>query len=378
MSSDIQKRLNEIRNTALQSLSELEVLALLEERKFLEAELVRLEEESKALAAAEEERLRLEALKDDLREKIQKLRESIHPDQSDDELLRIIAEKKELEKALVALEGEVRENKPAANEKEEKDQSIVKNVVQKKKENEVKEEVIAEEQKSEILDTKEGQELEESKEEDIVEEEKTLDDKISIDINATYSNGGASQNGKVSGLEREEGAITLDASLQTDEYHGYLEELKANINSLGSFLQSLPQEVKRNKAFMFEVAKIDPAYAMHYADKDTLKKDESFNIRIAGMNNGRNTGNPISEMLPNMRTSAVILAAVKNDFKNVRFLLPEMEDYDEIIMVAKKAALEAVRTLRDAHDIDFLIPPILQKDKKFMEEVKKASLVTKD
>jgi hypothetical protein len=76
-------------------------------------------------------------------------------------------------------------------------------------------------------------------------------------------------------------------------------------------------------------------------------------------------------MLPEMRTGTVILAGVKNDFRNVRFVRPEMPEYNEIITLAKKGALEAVKSLQGAHDIQFLIPPVLQKDKAFMAEVEK-------
>jgi hypothetical protein len=120
---------------------------------------------------------------------------------------------------------------------------------------------------------------------------------------------------------------------------------------------------------MIEVAKVDPAYAMHYADKDTLKKDEAFNVSVAALPNHRNSGNPLSEMLPEMRTGQVVLLGVKNDFRNVRFVDPRMPEYDEILTVAKKGILESLEAQHGAHSSKAFVPLVLQKDKAFMEEV---------
>jgi hypothetical protein len=369
---DIQARLEEIRSTSLQSLSEGEVLALLKERTSLEESLRQEEREKEAEAErlaeverAAESQKKQEALKNELKEKIAELRAAIHPDQSDEELIRIITERKELETALRSLEEEseslLETKEPVvelAEEKQEEPETLV-------------EESLPEATLPEDVEIQVTAETQTQPEPEVAAEEK-----ITIDTRITHREGHVGQSGKISELDGEGERFKLDTALNTGEYQGYLSELKANSNSLGSFLQNLPAGAKRSKAFMLEVAKIDPAYAMHYADKDTLKKDEDFNVRIAGMNNNRNTGNPISEMLPEMRTSAVILVGVKNDFRNVRFLLPEMPDYEAILALAQKGALESLKTLKNAHDIEFLIPPILQKDKKFMEEVEKVTSTT--
>jgi hypothetical protein len=387
---DIQNRLDEIRNTSLQSLSEGAVLALLQERTILEKSLheEQLMKEAAEAAAAkiEDERLaqeqavleeqrKQETLIQETQTKIEDLSAAIHPDQSDEELLRIIAERKKLEHTLKTLvEGgtlteEPVEDVPAETltEQAPENPSAVESVVQTF--SPLSEANLQEKTTPEGCPPEEPVVVDELPVTKI--EPPVSDNKITIDVNATYTESHLGDGGKASGLVSEEGRIELDPSLDAGEYQGYLSELKANLSSLGSFLQSLPSGAKKNKAFMLEVARIDPAYAMHYADKESLKKDPAFNVRIAGMNNTRNTGNQISEMLPDMRTSEVVLAGVKNDFRNVRFLLPEMEHYVETLLLAQKGALEALKTLKNAHDVEFLIPPILQKDKKFMEEVKK-------
>jgi Trk K+ transport system NAD-binding subunit len=110
---------------------------------------------------------------------------------------------------------------------------------------------------------------------------------------------------------------------------------------------------------------------MHYADPKTLKRDEDFNIHIAGMENIRNSGNPLAEMLPDMRTPAVVMAAVKRDFRNLRYATPSMERYDEMIAIAKKQALEKVRELGQATDVRPLLPKVLRDDSEFMVKVEK-------
>lgn len=140
------------------------------------------------------------------------------------------------------------------------------------------------------------------------------------------------------------------------------------MGSLGTFLQEMPLEAKAHKQFMLKVAELDPAYAMHYADK-TLKMNESFNVRIAAMKNPRNSGNPLAEMLPEARTSRVVLTAVRQDYRNVKFVQPTMEDYDEILRIAKMATLKKVQELQEAVDITLIVPRPLSQDKRFMEQV---------
>ena len=158
---------------------------------------------------------------------------------------------------------------------------------------------------------------------------------------------------------------------ESGELNRYLGELNNNAESLGTFLDGMPFDAKQSRAFMLEVAKIDPAYAMHYADKDTLKKDESFNLALVSMRNTRNTGTVLSEMLPEARTAKVVMAAIRTDYRNVRFALPQMEGYEAMLELAKKLALEKIKELKDSVDATFLLPKVLQKDKVFMAEVEK-------
>ena len=161
--------------------------------------------------------------------------------------------------------------------------------------------------------------------------------------------------------------------MEGSAFSGYLHQLQDNTGALGTLLQGMPLDAKKNKAFMLKVAEIDPAYAMHYADQDTLKRDEDFNIRIASMKNPRNSGNALAEMLPEMRTSKVVLAAVKQDYRNIKLVRPEMAEYDEMMRIAKKAALEKIADLREAADITLLVPRVLQQDKEFMRAVAHAT-----
>lgn len=361
--AEIQNRLSEIASISLQELEDDVVLALLKERKELLAEEARvkqsLEQEKQDQEKQQEEARRVEAeakaraweeKRNTLLARLEAINQDITPDKGADQLLALIQDRKlvEAELEVFTVAGENVPETPIP-------QSTIESAVDEKPE--------------EVLLPEEPVTKEE-----VPQEPKISDmpsEKITITSDPSYvKTSHVSEAGKVSGLEdSSEARIVLDTSLQSGEYQGYLNELKENLNSLGTFLQALPTSAKRNRAFMIEVAKIDPAYAMHYADKETLKKDESFNVTIAGMNNQRNTGNPISEMLPEMRTGAVLLAGVKNDFRNVRFLRPEMPEYEEILSLAKKGALEAIASLHGAHDLQFLLPPILQKDKNFMAEV---------
>jgi RNase P subunit RPR2 len=47
-----------------------------------------------------------------------------------------------------------------------------------------------------------------------------------------------------------------------------------------------------------------------------------------------------------------------------------MEDYDEIMRIAKKVTLEKLKDLKSAADMTFIIPRPLQQDRQFMAEVK--------
>lgn len=392
--AEIKYRLSEISEKTLQNLSDEEVLALLKERNELlaqEAELLKKEKQRKEIEEKEkEEKIRLEAeekakewevKKETLLAQLEAVNKSITPDQPSEKLLSLIQERKVLEAELEvfsatqkeAIEETPKETMDAPKKKESLPITpkieIITPVLPKKEsiipdsplETALEESVVVPVPEPEETEAEQRQEMGLS-----------TDAKITIDHNAPHiETSHISRKGKVSQVGASEEHLTLDSSLAGMEFQRYLSELKTNINSLGTFLQNLPVEAKRNKSFMLQVAAVDPAYAMHYADKDTLKKDETFNVAVAGMNNQRNTGNPLSEMLPEMRTGAVLLAGVKNDFRNVRFIRPEMPEYDEILTIAKKSALEATASLKEAHDLKFLIPPILQKDKAFMAEIEK-------
>ncbi len=364
--SEIQKRLDEIAATNLQDLPDDTVLALLAERKKLLAEQIHLQET--------EDQQKKEVLMAQLAE----INKSITPDQDDEKLLALIQQRKVLEAELKAITAGPEAVKEESREESAPAPEEIKPV--EKKEIPIKKpEFVPAQEQAEAPSVAEAAGAEESVAPVVPESvpevspkqsiPTTKSEKNTIDPTVAYTKTYVSDTGKISQLEPSAIRIGVDPTLEGSEYQGYLRELKENLNSLGTFLQALPVEAKRNRAFMLEVANIDPAYAMHYADKDTLKKDEAFNIAIAGMNNQRNTGNPFSEMLPEMRTGPVLLAGVKNDFRNVRFLRPEMPEYEEILALAQKGALEAVASLKDAHDIQFLLPPILQKDKTFMAKV---------
>lgn len=177
-------------------------------------------------------------------------------------------------------------------------------------------------------------------------------------------------------LKEEFGGETIGEEIpENSELRRYLTQLKNNTGSLGTLLQEMPADAKKNKAFMLAVAEFDPAYAMHYADQE-LKRNEDFNLRVAAMKNPRNSGNALAEMLPEARTSRVVLAAVKEDYRNIRFIQPNMEDYDEMINIAKKAALEKIKELKNAADAMLLVPRPLQQDARFMEEVRTITITT--
>lgn len=359
---EVKSRLEEIANIRLQELGDEEVLRVLEERKHLLEEQKKLEAEEKKRAEEEERQAEevakkreleknkaLQKKENDLLERLAQVNKSISPDQEDEALLALIQERKVLEAELKVLSADASPEKtqPAAPTEESVSEQV------------------APEEESVAIKVETPSQTEEN------DRDITIKPEV-VPPSTTH----VSESGKTSASETNRERISVDPSLQTEEFQSLLRELRANTNSLGTFLQGLPVTVKRNRAFMLEVAKIDPAYAMHYADKDTLKKDEHFNIAIAGMNNQRNTGNPVSEMLPEMRTGAVLLAAVKNDFRNVRFVRPEMAEYEEILRIAQKGGLEAVKQLKNALDVKFLLPLILQKDKAFMKEVE--SIVAKN
>ena len=94
-------RLEEIGSLSIGAVGDEEALAIIKERKELEA--LRAELEQAEQRAAEEARLESEAA--DLRASIEELNRSIAPDKSDEELLALIGRRKELEGKLRAIEA---------------------------------------------------------------------------------------------------------------------------------------------------------------------------------------------------------------------------------------------------------------------------------
>jgi len=343
------KRLQEIAEMRFGALSDDEILHFLAERKRLferkqeyekkqKEEAIRLEQEKE-----EAENLKkVEEKKAIIVQKIDELNKSISPDKRDDDLLNLIAQRKILEQEMEALEKKI-------VPKEEKSASVIHPPLQTARETSLEQDapekelptVISEEKKRVVLDEKTA--------------EATLNTERKIKVSV----------GDDRGMEK----INDDGIEENSEFQTYLNQLRGNVGSLGEFLQGMPTSARKNKAFMLKVAEIDPAYAMHYADNETLKHDEDFNLRIASLDNPRNSGNPLVEMLPEARTSKVLLAAVKRDYRNIRFIQPAMADYDEILTRAKESVLEKVKNLKEAVDIMAIVPKVLQQDKQFMLQV---------
>lgn len=353
------ERLQEIAAMTFENLSDDEVLRILAERKRLEE----LQHEYEKLQKAEEERLLLERKnaekreetekkKETLAKEIEKLNRSISPDKADDELLALIGERKALEQEL----ENVGTDSPRSSSAE----------------------MIVEPAAIPATDMS-GESLPEKEEPVIEKQEISLPPETSIPEKTEEKKEAPLLPSFRKSLKEEFGqeGILADDLQEGGELHRYLDQLKNNTGSLGTLLQEMPSDAKRNKAFMLKVAEIDSAYAMHYADTE-LKKDEDFNIRIATMKNQRNSGNALAEMLPEARTSKVVMAAVKQDYRNIKFVQPNMEAYDEMMHIAKNVALERIKDLKDAADLLLLIPRPLQQDKQFMAEVAKITAGKKE
>lgn len=358
------ERLAEIAAIKFEKLSDDEVLRLLAERKHLEdlqaqyQKLQKEEEERALLEKRNAEKLKeRENKKALLEEQIETLNHSITPDKADDELLALVAERKILEEELEnvgqeevsSLTKEVAAEAISVTTEDVPESKIVSEDLSQENESAASKEASGEA----VAPVTEPSEI-------------VVADTIPVSVDQAPS-------GLKASLKEEFGqeGIRLDDLKVDGELHHYLDQLKNNTGALGTLLQEMPLDAKRNKAFMLQVAEIDSAYAMHYADKDTLKQDEDFNIRIASMKNPRNSGNALAEMLPEARTSKVVLAAVKQDYQNVRFIQPNMAEYDEIMNIAKKVTLKKIAELKDATDVLMLIPRPLQQDKQFMAEVAK-------
>lgn len=348
-SEENKKRLQEIAEVQFGALSDDEILRFLSERKHLfdqeqkyekirKEETVRLEQKREK----EENLKRAEARKLAITQEIDGLNKSISPDKKDDDLLNLIAERKSLEQELKELERKT-------VSMEEKSMPVIHPHLQMMEETFLKQDVREKEVSTVIPEEKER----------VISDEETGDVLSSVEQKKVIS---VSER---RGVEE----INNDGIEEDSEFQTYLSQLRGNTGSLGELLQGMPLRAKKNKAFMLKVAEIDPAYAMHYADDETLKHDEDFNFRIASLDNPRNSGNPLVEMLPESRTSKVLLAAVKRDYHNVRFIQPALADYDEILATAKKSVLERVKDLKEAVDITVIVPKLFQQDKQFMLQV---------
>ncbi|MEI9966335.1 MAG: hypothetical protein WDN67_01565 [Candidatus Moraniibacteriota bacterium] len=333
---DKRARLEEIRHKNLGALSDEEVLALLSERRELEE--WQKENDIEAL------RTQKEAKRQELQADLENINARIDPSRPDDELLALIGERKELEKELSLLEADLhRADHPKSPEPPKaRVPAAEKPAPSKAKKKGVKLAVKGEEETPPSVIAEPAS----------VPRAEPKVPKKPLFTESSFGDEGLQQSSEI-----------IDENLER-----YISQLDLHEDSLGTFLQSLPAHIRENRTFMLKVAAIDPAYAMHFA-ADKLRRDESFNISIASMKNERNTGNALAEMLPDMRTGKVVLAAVAQDFRNVRFVVPSMSEYDEILAVAKKAALEQLPPLKDAADITKLVPPVLKKDAQFMKDL---------
>ncbi|MDQ5902222.1 MAG: hypothetical protein QG606_438 [Patescibacteria group bacterium] len=361
-------RLEAISTTMFGSLTDEVVLEFLAERRSLMKEnglyeSIRDEEAKRAAALTAEEQA--------LEEELEKLNTSITPDKDDDTLLTLIQRRKELEAKLKAL-----------NEEESKLSGKISHVESHSEEEQetssmLSQDAHAGEEVSAIEEQSSATEKEQAPvEAAVAEERKTV---LSEEVPGVIP-----QEQPVVISETPETPVpvekpkkVLDALIGSEGIRGvssqeatsYLQFLQSSPEEALAQLETLPEHLRKDKAFMLEVAKVDPAYAMHYADSKTLKKDEDFNIRIAGMKNPRDSGNPLAEMLSDMRTNQVVMAAVKQDFRNLRYATRSMEGYAEMIEIAKREAREKVKSLGQAVDIRVFLPKTLREDRVFLQEV---------
>lgn len=320
-------RLEEIASLSIGALGDEEALAIIKERKELEA--LRAELEQAEQRAAEEARLESEAA--DLRASIEELNRSIAPDKSDEELLALIGRRKELEGKLRAIEaGQTiaasapAVSEPAASPVPTIDESATEPVAAP----------VSEPAPAPVLEP--------------VQEPAVPKRQASEHFGSE--------------------GIRIDPLEVTGEFKQYLDGMESHIDALGSYLQHLPAAAKANKNFMLKAAETDPAYVMHYADP-SLKSDEDFCARVAAMPNKRNSGNALAEMDPAGRTGKTVMAGVKQDYRNIRFASPDMEGYKEMLEVAKRGALHRIQELKEGADAMLLVPKVLQKDEEFMKQV---------
>lgn len=332
-------RLKEIETMTLAGLSDDAILELLAERKHLE-NVVREYQKQDALEAESKQRQASLVKKEkSIEAEIAHLNEEISPDKDDDELLELVKERKVLEQELLSIEQELGQPLPGQG-------------VEKPAAPEIEEAVEAPKQAAASI-----------KKEEAVEPKTEIQPEQEVAVTQA-----SEPIFKEAGFGEVE--IRLDGLQESGEFEKYVHQLEASRDSLGAFLQSLPRAARANRSFMLRVAATDPAYAMHYA-VDGLRKDEEFHVQIASMKNSRGSGNALAEMDPEMRTGKVVLAGTRQDFRNVRFVQEDMPEHDQILLAAKKGALEKTKEFKEAVDVRLLIPKILQQDEAFMAEIQK-------
>lgn len=355
-------RLQEISAMTFGSLTDEIVLELLAERRSLtkENDLYENIRNEQAKRVAE-----LTAEEQALEHELEELNVSITPDKDDDTLLKLIQRRKELESKLEVLGAE--EQKLAIGSPHEEGKS--------------KSESIPKPSRDDAL-VSAGLPLEEEPEEGV--EEAKVQPQVVLPTPAVQSIEDISQEESREPVVQEpireeepKKERVSDALIGSEGIKGvndqealeYLQFLHTNPEEALARLETLSEHLRKDKLFMLEVAKVDPAYAMHYADPKTLKRDEDFNVRIAGMKNPRDSGNPLAEMLSDMRTNQVVMAAVKQDFRNLRYATRSMEGYAEMVEIAKREAREKVRSLGQAVDVRVFLPKTLREDREFLKEI---------
>lgn len=343
-----EERLDEIAHTSFGVLSDDQILQLLAERKELQALKVQYEQiqkEQEKITEAQQEKAGIE-------KELTRLNTLISPDKPDDELIHLIEERKAWEAKLAAIDA-------ALVALGQKVPETAKKTVSVPVREETEERVSEQETPQASPLAEEPAPAPETEEKSVaspdVIPEKTEESSPTLPVDKDF--------GKQRILES-----TLDPE---SELGRYLKQIEDSPENIGKILDDLPVSVRRDKMFMLGVAEVDPAYAMHYADKDTLKKDEDFNLKVVSLKGKRTSGSVLAEMLPEARTEAVVMTALKQDYRNIRYALPQMAGYDQMIEKAKKAALDKVKELKDSVDVMLLVPKILQKDKAFMEKVEK-------
>ncbi len=338
--TDSQGRLQEITDK-LGDLSDDEVLHLLAERKQLEELKHQYERIQAELGQAQEERTHIE-------KELARLNTLISPDKPDDELIHLVEERRVLEGKLETALAEVArlEATPDVAPVAKTPQEEVAPAAPAVSEEPVREREITPVQPEVVL-------VAEPEPVKLAEEVPQPEKSHQAPVDDSFG--------------RE--AIKANSLEGDSDLARALDRIKNDPESIGRILEDLPPAMRRNKQFMLAVAEVDSAYAMHYADKDTLKKDADFNLKVVKFHNERRSGSVLTEMLPEARTAQIVAVAIKFDYRNVRFLQPQMEGYDEILESAKKGTLEKVKELKNSVDIEFLVPKILQKDSAFMKQV---------